>query len=209
MIPPWLLLPASGRSAAPAALVAALAERSSGQVAAPGGAVSGSRDLAAELVAELDRAGIGRAVGVGLSFGGQRTQALLQHHPQRVAGVVLVASGAPDRARAAALARRRWLWRWSPRAARDARERLLASDRDGADQPGAFASFRAPVVVIELGADAVIAKGEAARVRSLFPQARVERLAGLTHDAVVRPPPALVAAVVAAVIAAAAAAAAD
>lgn len=186
-------------------LVAALSARSAGRVAAAGAAAQGSRDLAAELVAELDRAGLAQVIAVGLSFGGQRAQALLQHHPERVAGIVLVASGAPDRARAAALARRRWLWCLAPRAARDARSRLLASDRDGADQPGAFAAFRGPVVVVELGADAVISRDEAARVRSLFPQARVERLAGLAHAAVVQPPTVLIATIVAAATAAGAA----
>jgi pimeloyl-ACP methyl ester carboxylesterase len=146
----------------------------------------------------LDAAGFPKAIVIGLSFGGQRAQALLQHRAERVAGLVLVASGAPDRARARALARRRWLWCLLPKAARLRRQRLLASDLDGAAQAEAFATFHGGVAVIELGADAVIAPAEAARVRSLFPQSRIARVPALTHDAVTSAPPELLAAVLAA-----------
>jgi len=142
--------------------------------------------------------GCRRTFVVGLSFGGQVAQALLQFRPECVAGVLLIASGAPDRARGAALRRSRWWWCWLPAARRAPRERLMASDLDGATDASAFAAVRVPVAIVELGADAVISANEAARVRALFPRAARTIVPGLGHDALATWPDALHDAVVAA-----------
>ena len=143
------------------------------------------REVADHLHTAIGAIGLARAFVVGLSFGGQVAQALLQFRPERVAGLLLIASGAPDRARGAALRRSRWAWRWLPAARRVPRERLMASDLEGATEPGAFATARLPVHLLELGADAVISPDESARLRALFPQATRTVVARLGHDALV------------------------
>jgi len=62
--------------------------------------------LAADVLAELDAAGIDRAIVGGVSMGGYIALAMLRSHPDRIAGLVLAdtRSGADD---AAALDRRR------------------------------------------------------------------------------------------------------
>ena len=62
--------------------------------------------LAADVIAELDDAGIDRAIVGGVSMGGYIALAILREYPERVAGLVLVdtRSGADD---ATALERRR------------------------------------------------------------------------------------------------------
>lgn len=190
----WFLFPATGDENGPAPLLRQLAALGPVIVQPLPERIADLGDLAAAMVAALDRAELARTVVVGLSFGGQVAQALLQHHPQRVAGLLLVGSGAPDRARALALARTRWWWRFLPARRRAPRERLLVSDRDGAAAVGAFAGFAGPVELIELGADRVISAAERARLRALFPQARCHVVAGLDHAALLAWPPELAAA---------------
>ncbi|MSR47783.1 MAG: alpha/beta fold hydrolase [Planctomycetes bacterium] len=184
MVAASLLLPASdGPSGGPLRLRAALSATGALVVPALPSGAADLRTLVAAIEAALDAAEVAAAHVVGLSFGGQLAQALCELAPSRVASLLLVASGAPDRARAVALARSRWLWRWFPDASRRPRERLLASDRDGAHLPGAFAGCKAPVALIELGADGVIAPRESARLRALFPESGVTVVEGLTHAA--------------------------
>lgn len=175
--------------------------------------------LADALAGQLAAAGVARVGIAGFSQGGQLAQAFAERHPERVAALLLVASGAPDRARGRALARsaplaallpaallrrraaralapalqaaapeqRRALERWLAQASRAElalpRARLQASDREGAIAPDAFARLGAPVHLVELGADEVIAPAEAVRLRALFPQATRETVAGLSHGA--------------------------
>lgn len=176
-------------------------------------------DLADALAAQLGATGVARVGVAGFSLGGQLALAFAERHPERVAALLLVASGAPDRARGRALARsaplaallptmflrrraaaslapalqvaapeqRRALEGWLAQASRAElaapRARLQASDREGAIAPAAFARLCAPVHLLELGADEVIAPAEAARLRALFPQATRETVAGLSHAA--------------------------
>ncbi len=233
----WIVLPPAHGGAA---IVRPLLERLKAQVrvwAPPLPAdCTAPVDVATALVAALDAAGSERAGVIGLSLGGQLAQALVEHHPQRVAALLLVASGAPDRARGRALARSGWLARWLPRrvllararaqlaeslsevgVARGSellaemaeatraelaapRARLQASDRLGADAPAAFAARPAPVRLIELAADGVIAASESARLRALFPQAQVEVIPALRHAALIGWPVALLERVAAAVM---------
>jgi pimeloyl-ACP methyl ester carboxylesterase len=52
----------------------------------------GVADMAADILAVLDRAGIGRAHVMGVSLGGMVAQELAVDHPERVCGLVLVAT---------------------------------------------------------------------------------------------------------------------
>ena len=61
------------------------------------GAVYCLRDMAGDVVAVLDHAGIGKAIVCGLSLGGMVAQTLAATHPGRVAGLVSVASNTGER----------------------------------------------------------------------------------------------------------------